>query len=77
MVRCFNPWLEARFPGGLGSNCITCHQRAVIGAADYLPVTHGELHPDDVYFRGVATDLLGRRASQNVSRNPSCAEVGA
>ena len=56
---CFNPWLEARFPDGLASNCVTCHQRAVVGAADYLPVTRGRLRVDDPYFRGhVATDFL-------------------
>jgi hypothetical protein len=56
---CFNPWLEARFPDGLASNCITCHQRAVVGAADYLPVTRGRLAADDPYFRGhLATDFL-------------------
>lgn len=49
---CFNPWLEARFPDGQGSNCVTCHQRAVVGAVDYLPVTHGRLHDDDPYFAG-------------------------
>ncbi len=56
---CFNPWLEARFPDGVASNCVTCHQRAVVGAADYLPVTHGRLRDDDPYFRGhLATDFL-------------------
>jgi hypothetical protein len=56
---CFNPWLEARFPDGLESNCVTCHQRAVVGAADYLPVTHGRLRTDDPYFTDhVATDFL-------------------
>jgi hypothetical protein len=56
---CFNPWLEARFPDGLASNCVTCHQRAVVGAADYLPVTRGRLRADDPYFRGhLATDFL-------------------
>jgi len=56
---CFNPWLEARFPDGLESNCVTCHQRAVVGAADYLPVTHGRLRTDDPYFtHHVATDFL-------------------
>jgi hypothetical protein len=47
---CFNPWLEARFPDGLRSNCVTCHQRAVVGAADYLPVTQGRLPDHDPYF---------------------------
>jgi hypothetical protein len=56
---CFNPWLEARFPDGVASNCVTCHQRAVVGAEDYLPVTHGRLRTDDPYFRGhLATDFL-------------------
>ena len=56
---CFNPWLEARFPDGVASNCVTCHQRAVVGAADYLPVTHGRLRADDPYFRGhLATDFI-------------------
>ena len=32
---CMNPWLEARFPDGLHSNCVACHQRAVVGAVDY------------------------------------------
>ncbi|MFT3694874.1 MAG: hypothetical protein QM831_17120 [Kofleriaceae bacterium] len=56
---CFNPWLEARFPDGQASNCVTCHQRAVVGAADYLPVTRGRLRDDDPYFRGhIQTDFL-------------------
>jgi hypothetical protein len=56
---CMNPWLEARFPGGLHSNCLTCHQRAAFGAADYLPVTRATLAPDDPYFTGkTTTDFL-------------------
>ncbi|HEY0253806.1 MAG TPA: hypothetical protein VGC41_19885, partial [Kofleriaceae bacterium] len=56
---CFNPWLEARFPDGQASNCVTCHQRAVVGAADYLPVTRGRLRDDDPYFRDhLQTDFL-------------------
>ena len=47
---CFNPWLEARFPDGQSSNCVTCHQRAAVGAADYLPVTQRRLRDDDPYF---------------------------
>lgn len=55
----FNPWLEARFPNGMHSNCVTCHQRAVVGAADYLPVTRGRLRGDDPYFIGhVPTDFM-------------------
>lgn len=56
---CFNPWLEARFPDGLQSNCVTCHQRAVVGAADYLPVTRTRLKSDDPYFAGhIQTDFV-------------------
>ena len=56
---CFNPWLEARFPDGMRSNCVTCHQRAVVGATDYLPVTTGRLRDDDTYFAGHApTDFV-------------------
>lgn len=56
---CFNPWLEARFPDGLASNCISCHQRAMIGATDYLPVTHGRLRDDDPdLVTRVQTDFL-------------------
>jgi len=56
---CFNPWLEARFPEGQHSSCVTCHQRAVFGVDDYLPVTRGRLAPDDPYFAGrVPTDFL-------------------
>ncbi len=56
---CMNPWLEARFPGGLSSNCLTCHQRAAYGASDYLPVTHQPLAAGDAYFTGkTTTDFL-------------------
>lgn len=56
---CFNPWLEARFPDGLESNCVTCHQRAIVGASDYLPVTRGRLRDDDPYLaKRVQTDFL-------------------
>ncbi|MEO8701680.1 MAG: hypothetical protein ABI867_16660 [Kofleriaceae bacterium] len=47
-----NPYLEARFPGGLHSNCVACHQRAAYGAVDYLPVTRGTLATGDPYFDG-------------------------
>ena len=56
---CMNPWLEARFPGGLHSNCLTCHQRAAFGARDYLPVTRHALAASDPYFAGkTTTDFL-------------------
>jgi hypothetical protein len=35
---CMNPWLEARFPDGLTSNCLTCHAHAREGAREFLPV---------------------------------------
>jgi hypothetical protein len=56
---CFNPYLEARFPDGKSSSCLACHRRAVVGATDYLPVTHGRLPDDDPYFRAhVPTDFV-------------------
>jgi len=56
---CMNPFLEARFPDGVHSNCLTCHQRAASGAVDYLPVTRSVLAPDDPYFAGkLPTDFV-------------------
>jgi len=49
----FNPWLEAGFSNGLKSNCMTCHQRAVWPARNFLPVTRGGMAPGDPYFKGV------------------------
>jgi len=46
-----NPWLEARFPNGMVSNCMTCHQRSVWPAQGFLPVTRGGLQADDPYFQ--------------------------
>jgi hypothetical protein len=46
----FNPWLEAHFPNGVKSNCMTCHQRAVWPGRSFLPVTRGSLKLDDPYF---------------------------
>ncbi len=55
----FNPWLEARFPSGQHSNCVSCHQRAAFGVADYLPVTQGRTAADDPYFAShLATDFV-------------------
>lgn len=47
---CFNPWLEARFPDGVLSNCMSCHQKAAWPAQNFLPVTRGALKPDDPLF---------------------------
>ena len=49
---CFNPWLEARFSGGLTSNCMACHQRSVWPRQSFLPVTRGSLPNSDQYFAG-------------------------
>lgn len=49
---CFNPWLEARFSGGLTSNCMACHQRAVWPPESFLPVIRGSLPANDQYFVG-------------------------
>lgn len=45
-----NPWLEARFPAGVVSNCLTCHRRAAHGTLEYLPVTRDDTRVDDPYF---------------------------
>ena len=56
---CMNPWLEARFPGGLASSCASCHQRAALGATEFLPVPTAPTPADDPYFAGkVTTDFL-------------------
>lgn len=47
---CFNPWLEARFSGGLKSNCMACHQRSVWTKESFLPITRGGLPKNDQYF---------------------------
>lgn len=48
---CFNPWLEARFPNGSVSNCLTCHRRAVWPQVNFLPVTRGRLADNDPFFK--------------------------
>jgi hypothetical protein len=54
-----NPFLEARFPDGLHSNCVACHQRAAYGTMDYLPITRGTTAPGDPYFADkVTTDFV-------------------
>ncbi|WP_246799217.1 hypothetical protein [Rhizobium leguminosarum] len=58
----FNPWLEAKFPNGVNSNCMTCHQRAVwteLGDVDFLPVTRGPALPNDpIFINGTKADFL-------------------
>lgn len=54
-----NPWLEARFPDGVRSNCLTCHRRAAHGTLEYLPVTREDTRLDDPYFAGkTQTDMV-------------------
>jgi hypothetical protein len=43
---CFNPWFEARFPGGgeangARSNCVNCHTRASYPKTAFLPIRRG------------------------------------
>lgn len=47
---CMNPWLEARFKRGMGSNCMTCHQRSTWPQVSFLPVTRGGMNPEDPFF---------------------------
>lgn len=59
----FNPWLEARFPNGVNSNCMTCHQRAVWPEGPvstvlppqervpWLPITRGAAAASDRLFK--------------------------
>ena len=54
-----NPWLEARFPDGVHSNCLTCHRRAALGTTEYLPVTRHDTPIDDPYFADkTQTDMV-------------------
>lgn len=59
----FNPWLEARFPDGTVSNCMTCHRRAVFAGKPsdgaFLPVTRGTPPANDPRFKdATAVDFL-------------------
>jgi hypothetical protein len=58
----FNPYLEAAFSDGLASNCIACHQRAVIGPegpGPVFPVLRGQLSKQDPLYAGkVRLDFL-------------------
>jgi hypothetical protein len=51
----FDPYLEARFPGGMGSNCMTCHQQARWTDKGpflpFLPVTRGAKALNDPFFQ--------------------------
>lgn len=58
---CYNPYLEERFSGGIVSNCIQCHKRAVYGAKEdgykFAEEARGvdpkTISKDDPYFNGV------------------------
>jgi hypothetical protein len=58
----FNPWLEARFPNGIESNCMNCHNRASWKAnVNFLPIFRGDpdLKNDPAYAKGrLRTDFL-------------------
>jgi hypothetical protein len=58
----FNPYLEAAFSYGPQSNCVACHQRAVLGpegSGPVFPVLRGQLSKDDPYYAGrVRLDFL-------------------
>lgn len=60
----FNPWLEARLPDGILSNCMTCHHRATFHparAVPFLPVRRGLPNPatDPAFAPGrLQTDFL-------------------
>jgi hypothetical protein len=38
----YNPYLEARFPNGTLSNCLSCHRRSTWPQVDFLPITRGD-----------------------------------
>jgi len=52
----YNPYLEAGFSEGPRSNCVSCHQRAVLLPSGKMgpvfPLPKGQLQPDDDYFQG-------------------------
>jgi hypothetical protein len=58
----FNPYLEAAFSFGPRSNCVACHQRAVVGPEGpgaVFPVVSGQLSKDDPFYAGkVRLDFL-------------------
>jgi hypothetical protein len=58
----FNPYLEAAFSDGPRSNCVACHQRAIVGPSGpghVFPVIRGQLSKSDpVYTGAVRLDLV-------------------
>jgi hypothetical protein len=58
----FNPWLEARFPNGVNSNCMTCHRQAVWkedNPRGSFTITRGAPDPNDPMFKdGTKADFL-------------------
>lgn len=57
----YNPWLEAHFPNGVLSNCMSCHHRASYPVMGFLPITRGLPDPaNDPAFkpRRLQTDFL-------------------
>ena len=57
----YNPWLEAHFPNGVLSNCMSCHHRASYPVIGFLPITRGAPDPaSDPAFkpRRLQTDFM-------------------
>ena len=50
----YNPYLESGFSYGVQSNCVSCHQRAVLTKdgemGEVFPLTRGQLAEDDAFF---------------------------
>ena len=57
---CFNPWLEANVPDSVGSNCMSCHQKAAWPANRTIMARHRiKIEDDDKYFSNrVRTDYI-------------------
>lgn len=65
----YNPYLEAGFSEGPRSNCVACHQRAVLLPSGKMgpvfPVVKGQLEPEDEFFRGkLQLDLVWSLATR-------------
>lgn len=60
----FNPYVEARFAGGMESNCMNCHSRsswhATWSGTPFLPIFRGPANPNDPAYaaKQLRTDFL-------------------
>jgi hypothetical protein len=69
----FNPWLEARFKGGVRSNCMNCHRQAAWlepgGAAGYS-LERSQIGSGDERFRtAVKLDFIWSIAEESIEKN--------